>query len=232
MRRKIAFVSAIFAPCLLALTLNAGRVEAQSRVTSALNAEAARMDTFAATQWEITVVNKLSGEIEPFLGADARAVVIGLRTGKPISLKTTTPSSVQGAEPTITTTIIKPPTGKMSYSNIFIALALARQQLIRLDIARPTPQQLRAALVGGHITLVHRRGQSSVYTEGILAMRSQKMGWARIAQSTGVGLGSVVSGLRAANEAMVTRTSGSAGGVVNTSSRSAVHSQGTGLPGR
>lgn len=225
MRRKMAFISAIFVQCILGLTLGAGWGEGQTQVASALSAEAARMDTFAATQWEITVVNKLSAELEPFLGADARAVVIGLRTGKPITLKGPPPSRASGDQ-TATTTVIKPPTGRMSYSNVFISLALARQHLGRLDITQPTPQQLRSTLVGGHISFMSARGPSSAYTEGILTMKSQNMGWARIANGMGVKLGPVVSGLRAANQAMVTGTSASASGVVRTSSRSIAPSQG------
>jgi hypothetical protein len=201
---------------------------ALSQTTTDLNTEAGRMNTLGATQGESKVVGKISGEFSSFLGSDSNAVVTGLRNGTPITLTrtTSTPSATPGAPavPVTSTTIINPPTGKMGFGNVFISLALAKQQLGQLGITQPTPQELQAALTGGTITNTGTTAAGATPTstnlQGILTMRSQNMGWGQIAHKMGYKLGPVVSGLKSANHSITTAsTSSMSNGTTTASTR-------------
>jgi hypothetical protein len=211
-------IKAIFGMTALALGLN---VQAFADDTSALNTEASRMNTLAASHGESNVTGKISGTFNSFLGSDSTAVVTGLRNGTPITLTTTTPATTPGAAPTVTTTVITPPTGQMGHGNVFISLALAKQQLGQLGISQPTPQQLQAALTGGQITTGTGTTATTTQLNGILTMRSQGMGWGQIAQQQGTKLGPVISGLKNANQG-ITTTSASSTGSQSTSSSSGI----------
>jgi hypothetical protein len=184
-----------------------------SQTATQLNTEAAKMDSLAANQGQSKVTSKISGDFSGFLGSDSTAVVTGLRNGTPIKLTstTTTPSTTPGAPPvpTTETTIINPPTGKMGNGNVYISLALAKQQLSAAGITQPTPEQLQAALTGGTITHGTGPGATTTTMDGILTMRSQKMGWGQIAQKLGYKLGPVISGMKNANQNLSTTTASS-----------------------
>jgi hypothetical protein len=175
--------------------------------TTDLNSQAAQMNTLATSQGESKVIGKISGDFNSFLGSDSNAVVTGLRNGTPIKLTstTTTPGATSGGLPvtTTTTTTITPPTGQMGYGNVYISLALAKQQLGAMGITDPTPQQLQAALTGGTITQTTATGTTTTTNlPGILTLRSQKMGWGQIAQKLGYKLGPVISGMKSANHSL------------------------------
>ncbi len=109
----------------------------------------------------------------------------------------------------------------MGVGNVFISLALAKQQLSQYGITQPTPQQLQAALVGGSITTgTGTTTASTTKLEGILTMRSQyHMGWGQIAHKLGFKLGSVISGLKSTNHALAAGSTSTAGsGVVSSAS--------------
>ena len=182
--------------------------------TTELNNEAARMNNLAASQGETKVVNKISGDFSPFLGANSKAVVTGLRNGTPIVLTNTTTAGAAGAPPVTTanTTLINPPTGKMGFGNVYISLALAKQQLNTLGITQPTPEQLQAALTGGPVTLntaptTAGTPASTTTLDGILTMRNQHMGWGQIAQKLNFKLGPVISGMKHSNKTLTTAAS-------------------------
>jgi hypothetical protein len=210
----------------IALGLGGPSGLALSQTTTDLNNEAVRMNSLAASQGENKVIGKISGEFNSFLGSNSNAVVTGLRNGSPIALTTTTttPSSTPGGAPTttVTTTTINPPTGKMGYGNVFISLALAKQQLGQMGITQPTPEQLQAALTGGTITTGTGATATTTQLNGILTMRSEGMGWGQIAQRLGTKLGPVISGLKSANQHMTTTTSASSTGSQSTSSSSGI----------
>jgi hypothetical protein len=206
---------AILATGILALGLN---VPAFADTTSALNTEASRMNTLAASHGETNVTGKISGTFSSFLGSDSTAVVTGLRNGTPITLTSTTPAATPGTAPTVTTTVITPPTGKMGYGNVFTSLALAKQQLGQIGISQPTPEQLQAALTGGTITTGTGATATTTQQQGILTMRSQGMGWGQIAQKQGTKLGPVISGLKSANQQMTTTNASSTSQSTNSSS--------------
>lgn len=63
------------------------------------------------------------------------------------------------------------------------AMTLANRNLAAAGITNPTPLQTEAALMGGTVT--NAQGQSTEMP-GVLQLRSQGMGWGRIANATGV----------------------------------------------
>lgn len=205
-----------------------------AQTTTALNAEATKMNTLAASQGDSKLVDKISSDFSSFLGPDSKAVVTGLRNGTPFTLTSTAPTSGTGTTGVTTTdtVIINPPTGKMGHGNVFISLALAKQQLGAMGITEPTPQQLQAALTGGQITTT--TGTTATGTpmtstqtlDGILTMRSENMGWGQIAQKLGYKLGPVISSMKHTNQNIATTASTTAtikgNGQVNKSSESGI----------
>ena len=93
--------------------------------------------------------------------ASARILITGLREGTDFKIGSTS---------------FDPPTGKMGYGNVDIALALAQKSLLE----NPSPEQLQAALIG------------TAAKPGILALRADGQGWGQIANSMGFKLGEVM----------------------------------------
>jgi len=132
---------------------------------------------------------RLSAEFRLFAGSDqnARSLVIGLRDGTGITLT----ECINGSSSEISFT---PPTGHMGYSNVSIALSLARQDLAAHGVGQPTIQQLQAALIGGTITVP--LSGNAIRLHGILPLKLQGMGWGKIAGLLGIKLGSVIGEAR------------------------------------
>jgi hypothetical protein len=195
-------------------------VLAYAQTATDLNSQVTTMNNTTASQGQTNVTNKISGDFSSFLGSDSTAVVTGLRNGTPITLTstTTTPSATPGGLPvtTTTTTVITPPTGQMGFGNVYISLALAKQQLSTLGITQPTPEQLQAALTGGAITQTTGTGATATTTttnlQGILTLRSQNMGWGQIAQKLGFKLGPVIAGMKSANHNLTSAATASSKG--------------------
>ena len=192
---------------------------------SDLNNQVTTMNNTTSNQGQTNVINKISSDFSSFLGADSKAVVTGLRNGTPITLTsttttptTTTPSTTTGGLPTTTTTTttITPTTGQMGFGNVYISLALAKQELSTMGITQPTPEQLQAALTGGPITQTTGTGTTATTTttqlQGILTMRSQNMGWGQIAQKLGFKLGPVIAGMKSASHSLASSAAASAKG--------------------
>ena len=226
---------------------------------SDLNNQVTTLNNTTTSQGQTNVINKISSDFSSFLGADSTAVVTGLRNGTPIKLttttttpgtttpgtttsglpttttSTTTPGTTQGTTTgglpttTTTTTTITPPTGQMGFGNVFISLALAKQELSGLGITQPTPEQLKAALTGGPITQTSGTGTTTGTTttttgttaattttntqlQGILTMRSHHMGWGQIAQKLGVNLGTLMASMKSANHSLASGAATSATG--------------------
>jgi 3-polyprenyl-4-hydroxybenzoate decarboxylase len=135
---------------------------------------------------------RLIQDFTTFAGSstNANSLVNGLRHDAPVTLTSGT------AGQTTSSVTFTPPTRPMGAGNTFISLAVARQQLTNLGITQPTPDQLKAALVGGTVT-----GSSGKPTAlpGVLTLRAQGQGWGRIAQTQGVQLGQVISEMKAAH---------------------------------
>ncbi len=193
---------------------------ASAQTTTQLNNEATQMNSLAASQGQTKVTNKISGDFNSFLGSDSTAVVTGLRSGTPITLtrtQTTTSTTTGLPVTTTTTTTITPPTGQMGNGEVYISLALAKQQLGAMGITEPTPEQLQAALTGGSITQTTATGTTTTQMQGILTLRSQHMGWGKIAQELGTKLGPVMSGMKSANHSLAATTATPSSGSAVTS---------------
>jgi hypothetical protein len=142
---------------------------------------------------------RLSAEFRLFAGSDrnAQGLVIGLRDGTGITLTHCINGSASSASFT-------PPTGCMGYSNVSIAISLARQQLAGEGIGQPTPHQLQATLVGGKIT--SPLSGNAIKLHGILQLKVQGMGWGKIASLLGIKLGSVIGEARPLTAVLQPRT--------------------------
>ena|SRR5688572_11257577 len=126
-------------------------------------------------------VERLVESYRDFAGSRTEALVLGLRDKTTIVLS-----------PTVN---IEPPTARMGYGNIDLALALAQASLGEHNISQPTPEQLRAALLGGDVT---RADGVTATLPGVLDMRAGGMGWGEIAQALGFKLGHLTRAERVA----------------------------------
>lgn len=118
---------------------------------------------------------------------NARALVEGLIHGTRITL--VMPDAAHRPVPST----FMPKTGKLSYDNVRMALALAQAALAKSGITRPTAAQIEAALNGGAIMAAYGPAQMP----GVLALRSRGQVWGNISKALGVPLaadGSVAAG--------------------------------------
>lgn len=102
--------------------------------------------------------------------ANLESLAAGLRRGSSVTL-------TEGS----TRVEFVPPTRPMGYGNITRALDLASRQLSAAGITSPTPDDVRAALIGGT--------NGNVTLQGVLRLRSQGMGWGQIAHALGLHAG-------------------------------------------
>lgn len=196
-------------------------VSAADAAVTVLQTEARQTDRLVARHGAAPVQTRMVGEFTTFAGSEenAQSLVSGLRGSTPITLTSQTATSPTTS--TVTSLTFDPPTRPMGHGNVFISLALAKQQLAGYGITDPTPQEIQAALTGGTITTGSGATAQTVTLQGILNQRADGMGWGAIAKSQGVKLGSVISGLKSANQHVVSTTT------VTTSSSSASGAQST-----
>jgi hypothetical protein len=161
-----------------------------------LSAQARRMDG-ASSPGQTAVSGRIAADFSGFAGStqNADSLAQGLRNGTPVTLTGNAPSD---------TVVFDPPTRPMGNGNVFITMALAKQQLASYGITNPTPSELQAAMTGGTITAAN--GQT-VQLQGVLTMRASGMGWGQIAHATGTQLGPVISGIKAANRSLPSNVS-------------------------
>ncbi len=122
-------------------------------------------------------VSRVGAQYGDLLGSreNIASLVGGLRNGTPIVF------SASGAPP-VAAAAFASPAGRMGYGDITQTLNLMAKQLAAAGLDRPTPAQLRAALVGG--TIAAAAGQATTLP-GILQLRAQGWGWGRIARNLG-----------------------------------------------
>ena len=127
-----------------ALGMLAMATTASADDVATLRSETRRMDTLATSQASAAVQTKLVADFSGFAGSDANAqsLVTGLRSGTPITLTSPTTGSASTVTTTTTSLAFDPPTRPMGYGNVFISLALAKQQLANYGITDPTPQEI------------------------------------------------------------------------------------------
>lgn len=138
---------------------------------------------------------QIAGDFSDLAGSadNANALVRSLRSGEHVDLAGGTPTE---------TVSFDPPTGKMGWGNVFIALALAEQSLKQAGVADPTTAQLVTALNGGTLTVTTTGGTQEVTLAGILALRASGQGWGQIAKSMDVKLGHVISAIKSENKSL------------------------------
>jgi hypothetical protein len=181
----------ILVAAVVSLFASSGALAADPKDPKDLSVQSAKMDSLATSQGNVKVESRISSDFNTFAGstANSSSLVSGLRNGSPITLTSTDAKGV------VTETTFTPSTGKMGYGNVFISLGLAQQQLTGLGITQPTTQDIRAALIGGNVTV---NGQTTTL-KGVLTYRSEGMGWGQIANTLGFKLGPVISGIKSAN---------------------------------
>ena len=74
--------------------------------------------------------------------------------------------------------VIDPPTGRMEWNDVRMALMLTRDALQRFGIPHPTGEQLKAVLVGGDLTTPNGK---AIRLRGVLQMRAEGVNWGKIA---------------------------------------------------
>ena len=127
---------------------------------------------------QTSIVNKLSGEFDSFLGEDnSTNVATSLRNG----------SNFEYTDKTGTTVTIDPPGDKMGYGEVNHALRLAEYKLAADGITDPTAAQFQEALTG---------------EGGILTLRESGLGWGQIAKEMDTTLGAIISKGKAAQQAL------------------------------
>jgi hypothetical protein len=103
------------------------------------------------------------------------ALVYALREG--VAARLTFPAdSESSAVPEMT--LVDPPTGKMSWNDVKMALMLARDALHRYGISHPTGEQLHAVLIGGDAASPNGK---PVAFRGVLQMRADGLNWGQVA---------------------------------------------------
>jgi hypothetical protein len=166
-------------------------------------------------------LKRATPRFESFAGSNDNlsSLAGGLRSGRTITLTGSGEKAVFTA-----------PTKPMGYGNVTRSLDLAQRQLAMQGISNPTPSQLQTALMGGTITT----SKSTVVYRGVLQMRSDGMGWGKIANSTGIhpGLGKAPTAAAASSAGI--RSAGGPSLAANSSasrgnSTAAAHASGQGL---
>lgn len=110
-------------------------------------------------------------------GANARSLVTGLNSGGPITL--------QGDSGANSVTFV-PPTGRLRYGNVYIALALTERSLAKAGLTKPNPREIQTALTGGMLTVEEDGFVHAIYLPGVLQLRSRGRDWRGIAQAHGL----------------------------------------------
>ena len=163
--------------------MNPVRLSFLTTLLAALWGSAAHSQPLPASTPDSRYVQRIGDQYVSFAGSSANleSLAAGLRNGSVVTLTEGT-TSVE----------FLPPTRPMGYGNVTRALDLARRQLSAAGIANPTPEQLRAAMIGGTVSTAN----GDVALQGVLRLRSQGMGWGQIAHAVGVH-----PGLRASSKA-------------------------------
>lgn len=157
------------------------------------------IDTVSSIGTSVNTESKLANEFTEFLGGEEQAAIVidGLRQGKSFSYTTGESEVIEPVNPIdanntpapenpieVNSSIIETPTDTMGYGNVKLTLKLAESKLAEMGITQPTNEQLSAVLLGGEIN-----GHA---VDGILAMRSNGMGWGEIAHQYDMKVGQLM----------------------------------------
>ena len=186
---RVLYASLMIALSPLALAQTSGNVDTL----------ATTLDATAANRGQVQVAGRIASSFANLAGSESNALALvnALRNGTNATLTyavppppvatppvatppATNPPTTTPPPPSTTTVTYDPPTGKMGWGNVKIALALAQDTLTRAGITNPTAAQLQAALNGGSVTVKNPDGTTTTTTlKGVLQMRADGMGWGR-----------------------------------------------------
>ena len=110
---------------------------------------------------------------------NALALVEALRYGATVKLAPPDPAAAKRLPAIV---VLDPPTGEMEWGDVDRALALAQGVLARARIARPSGEQLEAALLGGDVANDH--GETLAFA-GILTLHASGVPWSEVARLAG-----------------------------------------------
>jgi hypothetical protein len=167
---------------LAGLLLLAGASTAEGQATAREFEAKAEPGVAPADRDDAGVAGKIAARYVALAGSEenALALVLALRNGERVTLV----SDADGASVPVTT-IFELPTGRMGWDNVNIALALAKDSLVRAGITLPTAEELQSALIGGDVTGV----QGRTTLRGVLTMLADGLEWRQIRQAQAPGKG-------------------------------------------
>jgi hypothetical protein len=143
---------------------------------AAIGPAAASGDDATTVREHVAIVSKIAASFAALAGGDENAVslVESLREGVAVNLSYAgpTPEALPRVVP------IQPPTGRMDWSDVRMALMLTRDALMSVGVLRPSGEQLHAALLGGEVAVP---GERIVAFKGVLRMRADGRNWGAIA---------------------------------------------------
>jgi len=180
----------------LGVNLQTAVADARAATDANEAAEAGRPEEAMKTRHSGQVTDHLADHFATFAGGEdnATALVTGLRDGTAFTLTDT-------ANGQTTTTTITPATGKMGFGNVFLALALAEEDLTKAGVSQPTGADIQAALDGGSVTTGSGSAAVTTPLPGVLALRNEGQGFGQIAQTLGVSLQTAIADARAGTDA-------------------------------
>lgn len=166
----------------------------------------AHAQTAPAPEAVTRYAQRIGGEYQAFAGSmtNLESLAGGLRYGSEVTL-------TQGAD----TVAFVPPTKPMGYGSVTHALNLANRQLMLAGVTQPTPEQIAAAMMGGTVTTP----DGEVELQGVLQLRSQRMGWGQIAHAIGVHPSTHARALGVSSAARPSGITSALGGTMGTSSK-------------
>lgn len=172
----------------LAVVLVAVAPSAFAQALTAIDVEVRNVEAASTHRGSAQVAQKIASGFTTLAGSQENALklVNGLREGRGVSL--------EGKSGDLTT--ITPATGRMGWGEVRIALAIARDTLMRAGIQQPTHAELDAALNGGAVSARGMGRPGTVALRGVLQMRMDGMSWSQIAHASGVRAGAAVTDLR------------------------------------
>ncbi|HEX5130235.1 MAG TPA: hypothetical protein VFV90_10840 [Usitatibacter sp.] len=133
-------------------------------------------DDVVSVREHVAIVSTIAASFAALAGGDENAVglVEALRAGIPVNL------SYPGPKPRDLPRVIaiEPPTGRMDWSDVRMALMLTRDALTSVGVLRPSGEQLHAALLGGEVPVP---GDRVVAFKGVLRMRADGRNWGAVA---------------------------------------------------
>jgi hypothetical protein len=124
----------------------------------------------------VTMVAKIASGFMALAGSDENAVALveSLREG--VAVQLTYPGAHPEDLPKVVA--IETPTPPMDWSDVRMALMLARDALAGVGVLRPSGELLHAVLMGGDAVVPSGR---VVAFKGVLQMRADGLNWGRIA---------------------------------------------------